>query len=409
VEEEFHEVEQGAADVRVLELSLGHSAWYWVHNGRDEQRLRFWLYNGRLLLGEEKRCVGLDLSNTAAERWLRRSSEQERAAVRTAKISNPEDLDVLELLPGLSALECSGLSDEDLEWVCGLGLQLTFLHLSWCARLTTAQPLARMKSLIRLVLSDCPTLKEIAALSHLTNLRHLEIINADQVWEVESLATLKGLERLAIRNCDGIENLAPVSQLSELVWLDLSRCDKVKQLGPLNKLRKLASLNLSDCNTLQDISPLRELDSLDELHLFGCNWVKDLRALYHMCYLRVLSLPNEALDGDLLAICIEHSELEQLDLRNCQNIGDLSPLGRLKHLTQLNLAGCHNIRDLAPLAELPNLVRLDLTCCRSVTGLAPLHGLKKLADLYIGGCINLDQDSVRQFKHACPTCAVHTV
>jgi len=394
---------------RVLELSLGHSAWYWVHHGEHRQRLKFTLHQGRLLLDDCLQCVGLDMSNTMAEAWLGQASAEEQAAIRTAKIPNPEDLHFLELLPQLEALECSGLSDEDLERVCSLGLPLTFFHLSWCSQLTTLRPLSRLAGLTRLVLADCMTLKDISVLSQLTALKSLQIINADQVRELGSLTPLRGLKRLALRNCDGIDDLTPLASLSELAWLDLSRCDRIRDLGPLSGLKSLVSLDLSGCRALRQLSPLRPLDNLEELQLFGCDGVRDLTPLYHMCYLRSLSLPNGTLDGDLLAICMEHSELQHLDLRNCQNIGDLSPLVRTKNLTHLNLAGCRNITDLAPLARLRQLVRLDLAHCTGVRSLEPLYGLERLRDVYVGGCTGLSAADRAALRKACPQCRVHTV
>jgi len=398
--------------VRVFELSIGHTAWYWVHDAAADGpsvRLKFALRQGRLLLGDDLLCVGVDLSYGAAEQWLRGASEQERAAVRTAKVANPEDLPLVELLPGLRALECSSVSDEDLQWLCSRGLELAFLYVSWSSRLSTLEPLGGMRSLLRLVVSDCLALEDITALSRLKRLQSLEIINADHVRKLGPLASLEGLRRLALRNCDGIEDLRPLASLRELRHLDLSRCNRVRDLGPLAGLKALVSLDLSDCNAIRDLSPLRSLDNLEDLRLFGCNRVEDLTPLYHMCYLRSLSLPNETQDGDLLAICKEHPELERLDLRNCQKVTDLSSLVRTRHIKHLTLAGCRNVTDLSPLAALEGLIRLDLAHCVGITSLRPLHGLKRLQDLYIGGCVNLPARERIEFKRACPGCRVHAV
>ncbi|MFP4026741.1 MAG: leucine-rich repeat domain-containing protein [Candidatus Brocadiia bacterium] len=401
--------DQAAVPRRVLELNLAHTSWYWVHRQNDPNRLQFWLHQGRLLKGKKKTCVGIDLTDISSSQWLSEASQDERRYVRTAKLGTPEELDQIALMPELEALECSGLQEDQLQWVAELGLPLHFLHLSWCHNIKDLEPLRALSdTLIRLVVSDCDRLVDLDAVGSLKKLQRFEMIDCDAVWEIDPLALLKKLRRVVLRNCDAVRELGPIGELPELISLDLSRSDKIKNLGPLRTNTKLQALDLSECKSVRSIGALRAMRELQSLQLFGCRRCHDLRPIHNLPKLKKLSVPNIIEDGDLLGICINHPQLQQFHVRNCKKIEDLEPLKRMTEVRDLSLAGSPGVSDLSPISELNKLVRLDLAFCPEIEDLTPLEGLGNLEDLYIGGCPKLSRNDITELEKALPDCEIHT-
>jgi len=200
--EELQEGADGPA-VHVLEVTLGHSAWYWAHSG-GAGTLRFAMQRGRLLLGEPREPVGVNLSHMAAALWVSRASPEELASIRTAKGAKPGTMDLLSRMPGLEAVECSDLSGKQIEFMCRMGLPLKFLSLSWCDDLYNVAPLARLQGLVRLMLSDLARLSNIRPVGEIVGLERLDIINCDSVHDLTPLHGLERLKDLYIGGCRGI-------------------------------------------------------------------------------------------------------------------------------------------------------------------------------------------------------------
>jgi internalin A len=72
--------------------------------------------------------------------------------------------------------------------------------------------------------------------------------------------------------------------------------------------------------------------------------------------------------------------LQNLDLRICKGVNNLTPLAGLHELQNLILWGT-SVADLIPLAELPGLLSLNLCLCENLMDLAPLAGLQCLQNL----------------------------
>lgn len=398
----------GQKSPRIIEINLDYSSWYWPYTPDGPRKLRFAVHKGLLIhVGKHKRCVGIDLTDRNATQWLAQASDAQRARIRTAKVGAQGDLGCLERLPELESIECSGLSRNELQWICEQELPLKNLHLSWCPDLPDISPVTECPSLIRLHLSDCPDLGALDPVEDLEELRTLEIVNCDDIWEIDEVAGAKKLRRVVFRNCENVHRLNPLAVLPQLRTLDLSRSTHVADLAPLKHLDTLVSLDLSNCVRVRDVTPLQDLDSLRVLRVFGCNGLKKLQPLYQLSGLKKLSLPNNIEDGDLLGMCIGFSGLIQLDLRNCSTVSDLSPLKRLQSLKELTLAGCSEISDLKPLAHLKKLVHLDLAHCSNITDIKPLQALENLQNLYIDGCREIERAQIKALDKALPDCTIH--
>jgi Leucine-rich repeat (LRR) protein len=81
--------------------------------------------------------------------------------------------------------------------------------------------------------------------------------------------------------------------------------------------------------------------------------------------------------------------LQSLDLSNCDQLSDLSPLAGLASLHSLDLIGCTQLSDIFPLAGLINLRNLSFFCCTQLSDLSPLAGLTSLQSLNLYSCRKL--------------------
>lgn len=403
----------GNRKVRIFEVKIAHTSWYWCYRPGQPTKLRFFLEDGKLMLEwvksfqlKKKICVGLDLSSRPATEWLHNASLQDRQRIRTAKLPNPQYLDYLTMVPELNVLECSDLSNRHLQFIVDQGLPLRMLYIDWGGKLSDLSALKRLTTLLRLHIADCSQLFDLTGIEDQQGLTRLDIVGCNNLGVLDPIAALKQLRHLVICNCNSVTRVNPVGVLHELVHLDLSRCEYISDISPLVELKALRKLDLSDCTRLTDISPLTELPQLRDLNLFGCRHLEDLRPLNRLQNLRRISLPSTVSNEELTMICISFNTLIHLDLRNCGKITDITPVGDLKKLKTLKLSGT-SVTDLSPLSKLPHLQRLEITNCHNVNDLAPLEDIPHLEDIFLGGCKNLTEDEIERFKEVKPKCHIH--
>jgi internalin A len=86
------------------------------------------------------------------------------------------------------------------------------------------------------------------------------------------------------------------------------------------------------------------------------------------------------------------TSLQSLDLSDCPQLSDWSPLAGLTSLQSLNLAGCRFSGDLSLLAGLTSLRFLDLYWNNLSSDLSPLAGLTSLRSLNLAGWNHLSGD-----------------
>ena len=186
----------------------------------------------------------------------------------------------------------------------------------------------------------------------------LEYLHLDQCKALTDLSTLRGmpLRCLDLGSCSSVQDLAPLHGAS-LEWLSVAYTS-VSDLSPLRGMPlKHLSLERSEVG---DLSPLSKLP-IESLDISDCSNVTDLSPL--------LGMPIKKLRvGGFY-----HRGLSKLDL---------SPVTSLP-LESLHLSGASQVRDLSPFAELA-LRHLDLHECGNVTDLSPLAGHATLRSLNLG-------------------------
>ncbi len=150
---------------------------------------------------------------------------------------------------------------------------------------------------------------------------------------VTSLAPLKKahLTFLSIWSCTGIDDLSPLrGQPLEVLYAQYTPiCD----LAPLSGM-PLRALHISGATHVSDIHVLRGMTTLRELSIGGTG-VKDFSPLAGL-QLRMLHVDGSAFsDADLRFL--HGMGLQNLDLRRCSNIHDLTPLLEFSNLQELRI------------------------------------------------------------------------
>lgn len=112
------------------------------------------------------------------------------------------------------------------------------------------------------------------------------------------------------------------------------------------------------------------------------------KSLRHLTNLTNINLDNCSNLGDssFLGVLGEKSKLTKLSFQDCESMVDLTYLEDLRNLLQLNISGCEALRELSALHDLCNLQYLDMSGVHLVTNFAVLRRLVSLTFLNISHC-----------------------
>ncbi|GLY91245.1 NACHT domain-containing protein [Actinoallomurus iriomotensis] len=311
------------------------------------------------------------------------------AAVRTAWLINgPAALDVLagygrdgrkevqeELLTAWEYFEPVTYARQvvaDTPWVKGEVAPPT-------ARILSALP--HLRALRRLTVPDRSQAVDLGFLRRLSQLESLWIYPPEHTGQ-DALSTQRALEELHIDRVTP-STFRHITSLRRLWYLSIDVSD-VAILDDLNKLSRLRFLSLHELTDHHELGFLSSLRGLESLILHGrvevsIDWLRPLRKLRYLTLVGPKTFPPLALLADTFA------DLEILQLVDCGQVEDITPVGKLSRLTHLNLSSTVGFASLAPLAGLKRLNRLTLRSTE-VGDLSPLAELPDLQYLWLAGC-----------------------
>jgi internalin A len=319
-------------------------------------------------------------------------------------LPRPQELSVLEYLPNLTALNCTGIQLDQAGAETLLKLRYIDITLTYALvknALTTdelnqferlhlfvqypdLQEASGIKSVLELLVIVAPdhlsesklTLSNLSAFETLETLTfqyYGPLTDLDrEVFDWSGLSELHSLKSLDMR-LFGLTDLSFIKKLPNLTHLDLSG-NKASDFTVLGELIGLTSLSLSGCG-ISDISFLSSLTQLEALNLHGNN-ISDITALKDLTALKTLDLYNNEV-SDLTPLK-DLTALESLDL-GYNSIADLSSLSALVNLTDLNFDGS-TVSDLSPLRNLTRLETLSFMYSQ-VTDVSALRNLTLLREL----------------------------
>jgi hypothetical protein len=171
------------------------------------------------------------------------------------------------------------------------------------------------------------------------NLKKLELLlySDEDPIDHDFLFGLKKLNSLIIQYWDSTDlsdfQFAKMKSLESLSIIE----SNISDLASIAASNKIRNLNLIYCETLKEIGPAVNLTSLTCLGLTGCQNIIDIQTILQMPQLTRLSFPGNTSQTEFAEILSRHNELQVLELIDCENIADLSPLEGYSGLKALTL------------------------------------------------------------------------
>lgn len=130
-------------------------------------------------------------------------------------------------------------------------------------------PLARIRDLRRLALTDRPRLRSLSGLANFSELRSLSISMARDLDDIDDLRGRDLIEEIGLESCRRLVRIDALTGCSRLRRLNLSECGDIESLLPLNGLGDLEVLQLFGSTKVLDgdLGPIDALPSLRELRM----------------------------------------------------------------------------------------------------------------------------------------------
>lgn len=224
------------------------------------------------------------------------------------------------------------------------------------------------------------------------------------------LATLAGLDKIYMVNGPG--DLTPLKKFPNLKVLIINECgvgyniSVKKQLLDLESLRYFKGLEILQCssNALQSLEPIKDLINLQELNCSNSG-VTNLAPLKNLVNLRRLTVGSKVVSADEVSGL---ENLEELYIKGCKQIPDLSKLTKLKKLVieenELSIiAGECRISNLDFLKQMPGLQFIDLEKTSYKGSLAMLDGFQNLKAITLPP---VSSSTMLEFKKSHPGCII---
>jgi hypothetical protein len=113
---------------------------------------------------------------------------------------------------------------------------------------------------------------------------------------LEPLAALRQLRTLVVSECGQARDFRPIGKLGRLEYLSITEAEELRDLSPLSTLGNLRSLSLMECENLTDISAVSKMNNLRYLTLHPSKQVADLTPLEGLTGLRAIVVSNDDLN-----------------------------------------------------------------------------------------------------------------
>ena len=232
------------------------------------------------------------------------------------------------------------------------------------------------------------------------------VIKNDQI----DLATLANLDKIYMVHGPG--DLTPLKKFTHLKVLIINDCGVGytnpvnKQLLDLEPLRYLLELEILQCSSsaLGSLEPIKDLIKLEELNCSNSK-VTSLAPLKNLVNLRRLTFGSNITSAALVS---EFENLEELYIKGCRQIPDLSKLTRLKKLSieenELAIINAEDrIANIDFLKVVPTLQFIDLDNTSYKGSLAILDNLQNLKAITLPP---VNSTSMLAFKKTHPNCII---
>ena len=232
-----------------------------------------------------------------------------------------------------------------------------------------------------LVLDGCH-LDSFEFLRDFTELTRLDLVGTN-ISDLSILKSLPNLKYLHISCCENITDVSVVGELDSLIELVLTELP-VSDISQLEKLN-LKRLSLYFMSNIKNIDVIRQMTTLESLSLWGTG-VNDITALENLKELRYLELAHTPIT-DISSIK-GLIKLEVLNLIECSQPVDLTPLSGLINMRELDLPPCESF-DLSIIKEMKGLESFGATAVETpfddITVLAEMERLSSIRLWWVTG------------------------
>lgn len=251
-------------------------------------------------------------------------------------------------------------------------------------RASDIRHVSRFRSLHELQLILHTPLRSLSPLTACVHLRSLSLVKRSGTMDVSALSVLVALTTLSLPRNMALTDLVPIAHCVRLTSLDLSYCSALTHVQPLSSLTRLRSLSLKDCCRIGDVSPLIHCTALTDLDLSYCTGLSGLPALGECRQLHDLCVVG----CQVLSVTSFPTSLRHLDMSYTASSLP-SAMSVLTQLDDLRLRSCHNLTELTVLSHLISMVSLEIETIPAIQSLAPLLSCTALTALHLRVCGDL--------------------
>lgn len=196
---------------------------------------------------------------------------------------------------------------------------------------------------------------EVDDLSGIRNLTNLEAIDISYIVtkDLTQLSHLKKLTSLHAEGCE-LESLAGIGSLKNLKHLSVSY-NEIKSLKPLIALTNINTIFISE-NKIENLDGVSNLTNLKELYMSG-NPIINFSGISQLTSLVSLDIERSKISNlDIVNELIKCKNFNNLSIKSCENITDITALKKLKGLERINL-GYMKLKDLSPIEHVKTLMK----------------------------------------------------
>ncbi|KAG7948082.1 hypothetical protein I3843_14G129100 [Carya illinoinensis] len=255
------------------------------------------------------------------------------------------------------------------------------LNLTGCKNLIEISDLSGAPNLEKIDFSYCKKLSKVhQSINVLKQLQELNMYDTQikQLWE--GFVDLPNLKKLDLHCCRNLIEMPDWSGAPNLEKIDFSSCISLCKVHPsIEKLKRLQILNMSYTQIKQLWTESMVLPNLKELNLRNCENLIEISDLSGVPNLEIIDFSN------CRSLCKVHPsivDLKRLRILNMSytQIKQLSTESMvLPNLKQLYLSHCENLIEISNLSGVPNLEIIDFSNCRSLCKVHPsIVDLKRL-------------------------------
>ena len=168
----------------------------------------------------------------------------------------------------------------------------------------------------------------------------------------------------------------------------LSLCNKNIYLLYCNQIKKLKVNKEAHIYNLQKI--IDKYDNINNLDLRYCENIKDFSPISKLESLENLDISNTNISD--ISFLEKNKNIKELYLISCYHIKDYSHISNLEKLERLDLSYCH-ISDISFLEKNKNIKELKLVHCTEINNFSSLYKLKKIEILNANNTEISDNDA----------------